>query len=107
MREVLAVIYAERVIRISCHYGDRPRLAIQSPSDRDRDEIRQIELAAGATGTDLIQRQPGPSGVQCHQPGVDLGRTDSHRGVGVAPLDDLHRSLIAVAPDTTVAGRVL
>ena len=107
MREIGAVIDAEGVVRVSRHDGDRPRLVVLSFGDGDRDQVGQIELARGAAGADLIQRPPRPIGIERHQPGIDLGRTDAHCGVIVASLGDPHRSLIAVAHDAAVAAGIL
>ena len=107
MSEIGAVIDAEGVVRVSRHDGDRPRLAVLSSGDGDRDQVRQIELARGATGAELIQRPPRPMGIQRHQPGIDLCRTNAHCGVIVASLGDPNRSLITVAHDAAVATGVL
>ena len=97
-REVGAVIDAEGVIRLARHRGDRPRLIVLSRGDGDRDQVGQVELAGGATGADLIQRPPRPMGIERHQPGVDLGRTDAlsrrHRRVArrSPPVADRRRA---------------
>ena len=105
--EVGAVIDAEGVIRFARHRGDRPRLI--------RPEPRQRRSRPGPSNTTRPWRHWGgsdpapaaPNGVERHQPGIDLGRTDAHSGVIVASLGDPHRSPIGVAHDAAVAAGIL